>query len=108
MQLLASLARGSAPTQLDLARGIGLDKTRLIAVLDELERKRLVTRTPDPHDRRARVVSATTRGLTRHAEVVAEIRRLEESLTASLVPRDRQALPGILAALRERLQAPGS
>ena len=49
--VLSRLRRGEAPTQHVLAADIGYDKTRLIAVLDDLEHRGLVTRTPDPADR---------------------------------------------------------
>jgi hypothetical protein len=42
------LARQPAGTQLALAEAIRYDKTRLIGLLDELERDGLITRKPDP------------------------------------------------------------
>jgi len=51
---LTLLARGSAPTQLALAEAMGYDKSRLIKILDGLEADGLISRRPDPTDRRAR------------------------------------------------------
>src|ERR1700754_1674367 len=59
---LARLAPGPGPLQLALAAAMGYDKTRLIALLDALEADGLVTRAPDPTDRRARVVRLTAAG----------------------------------------------
>src|SRR3954447_19083458 len=81
---LTHLARGPAETQLALAAAIGHDKTRLIAVLDALERDGLITREPDPSDRRARLVRITDLGLERHAAAVADIRAMEDELLAGL------------------------
>src|ERR1700754_3189818 len=58
----SQLARkGAAPTQLVLSQAVGYDKTRLIGLLDELERDGLVTRETDPSDRRALIVHITER-----------------------------------------------
>src|SRR3954452_3909854 len=75
--VLNHLARGPAETQLALAAAIGHDKTRLIAVLDALESDGLITREPDPSDRRARLVQITPAGLRRHAAAVVDIRAME-------------------------------
>jgi DNA-binding MarR family transcriptional regulator len=99
---LTRLTRGEAETQLALATAIGHDKTRLIGVLDELEAEGLVTRTPDPDDRRARVVRITPKGRRRHAAAVKDIRAMEETLLADVADREQ-----FLAAL-SRLASPGS
>jgi len=93
---LNRLAREPPSTQLALAAAIGHDKTRLIGVLDALERDGLITREPDPADRRAKLVRITPAGAERHAAVVAGIRAMEDELLAALDARERDAL---LAAL---------
>jgi DNA-binding MarR family transcriptional regulator len=94
---LTELARGTAPTQLALATAIGHDKTRLIAVLDTLEAEGLITREPDPTDRRARIVQITTKGRRRHSAAAKDIHAMEDDLLAD-VP-DREALLRALAKL---------
>jgi DNA-binding MarR family transcriptional regulator len=96
---LTHLARGPAETQLALAAAIGHDKTRLIAVLDALEAAGLITREPDPNDRRARLVRITAAGLARHAAAVADIRAMEDELLGALSAADREALLAILPQL---------
>jgi DNA-binding MarR family transcriptional regulator len=93
---LNRLAHEPPSTQLALASAIGHDKTRLIAVLDGLERDGLITREPDPADRRAKLVRITPAGKRRHAAVVAGIRAMEDELLTALDARERDAL---LAAL---------
>src|SRR5918996_4828256 len=63
--VLTSLSRRPASTQLHLASAIGYDKARLIPLLDELEGEGLVSRRPDPSDRRARIVEITAKGRRR-------------------------------------------
>src|SRR3954454_1726669 len=96
---LSRLVSGPAPTQLALAAAMGYDKTRLIALLDELERDGLITRDPDPADRRARVVHLTAAGRERHAAAVNAIRAMEEELLAALSAAERETLLAVLPRL---------
>ena len=96
---LTHLARGPAETQLALAAAIGHDKTRLIGVLDALERDGLITREPDPDDRRARLVHITPRGRERHAAAVADIRVMESEVLADLTAAEQRTLLAVLPRL---------
>ena len=96
---LNHLARGPAETQLALAAAIGHDKTRLIAVLDALEADGLITREPDPNDRRARLVRITAEGMRRHGAAVADIRAMEEELLGGLAADERATLLAVLPRL---------
>src|SRR2546429_2629439 len=53
--VLVALDRSAIRTQAALADAIGADKTRIIAILDELQDKGLIDRMADPEDRRGRV-----------------------------------------------------
>lgn len=88
-----------ARTQAALAAAIGADKTRIIPVLDELQRDGLIERQPDPGDRRARLVSITARGRRLRERVQADIQRNEERLLARLSPADRKAFLRALETL---------
>jgi DNA-binding MarR family transcriptional regulator len=96
---LSRLAAGPAPTQLALAAAMGHDKTRLIGLLDELEREGLITRSPDPSDRRARVVVLTEAGRRRHAAVRADIRAMEKRVLDALSGEERETLLSVLPRL---------
>lgn len=96
---LSRISARPASTQLALATAMGYDKTRLIALLDELEREGLVTREPDPGDRRARIVRITTAGSKRHAAAVSDIRTMEADLLGELTPAERKALLSALGRL---------
>jgi DNA-binding MarR family transcriptional regulator len=96
---LSHLARQPAGTQLALAHAIRYDKTRLIGLLDELEHDGLITRTADPTDRRARIVTLTDAGEARHAAARADIRAMEDELLEDLNPAERTRLRHTLAGL---------
>jgi len=89
-------------TQAALADKIGADKTRIIATLDDLQAAGLISRGPDPVDRRARLLSITPAGLLLQQRVQGEIQRNEERLLAELPPAERTAFlraAGRLSAL---------
>ena len=93
------LALDSQPlrTQAALAESVGADKTRIIGVLDELQKAGLIRRKADPADRRARLLSLTADGLRLRAAAQADIQCQEELLLAQLSPDDRR---GFLRALQ--------
>ncbi|HMJ33176.1 MAG TPA: MarR family transcriptional regulator [Baekduia sp.] len=96
---LSHLAREPAGTQLALAQAIRYDKTRLIGLLDELEREGLITRVPDPTDRRARTVELTRAGKQRHAAARADVRAMEDEFLGDLSATERDRLRRLLKRL---------
>lgn len=89
--VLNALDRGPAGSQAALAEAISADKSRLIVVLDELQARGLIERTPDPADRRSRLLSITAAGRRLRASVCGEIQRNEQRLLARLTAADRAA-----------------
>ncbi|WP_241827833.1 MarR family winged helix-turn-helix transcriptional regulator [Actinopolymorpha singaporensis] len=87
--VLTALDDGPVRTQATLAEAIGADKTRIIGTLDELQDAGLISRTPDPNDRRARLLSITDEGRRVRRAVRAQIRAKEEHLLARLTPAER-------------------
>ncbi|GAA4430621.1 MarR family transcriptional regulator [Georgenia halophila] len=101
------LGLGDEPvrTQAALASAIGADKSRLIPVLDDLQDRGLITRRPDPADRRVRLVRITPEGRRLRDRTQASIQRAEERLLEVLSPGDRQAFVRTLHALHESVRA---
>jgi DNA-binding MarR family transcriptional regulator len=99
--VLSRLAAAPAETQLALAGEIGYDKSRLIGLLDELERDGLLTRAPDPQDRRAKIVNLTAAGRSRQAGAQRSIRRMERKLLRGLDPTEVARLRQSLSLLGE-------
>ena len=82
---------GPARTQAALAQSIGADKTRIIATLDELQQAGLITREPDPADRRVRLLAISAAGRAVRADAQSAIQANEDRVLARLPPADRQA-----------------
>jgi DNA-binding MarR family transcriptional regulator len=97
--ILSALSDGDASTQAGLSAATGRDKTRLIDNLDRLEQRGLVTRTPDPADRRNRIVSLTADGRQVLRQCRAAIGAMEEELLAGLPPAERAAFERALVKL---------
>ena len=78
--VLTALRDGPARAQASLAAAINADKTRLIPVLDDLQKRGLIEREPDPSDRRVRLLGLTPEGRRLQQAVQGEIRAAEEVL----------------------------
>jgi DNA-binding MarR family transcriptional regulator len=77
----------------------GVDRTTMVAVVDELEQGALVERRRDPDDRRAYSLEATAKGRRMLKEAVKAAERAEEEFLAGIPARDRAELKRILRAL---------
>jgi DNA-binding MarR family transcriptional regulator len=97
--VLSRLAAAPAETQLSLAQAIGYDKSRLIGLLDGLEAEGLLTREPDPDDRRAKIIALTDAGRKRYEAARRDIRRMERRLLAAVEPADAERLRRLLVLL---------
>lgn len=98
--VLVALSRGPARGQGVLAQEIGADKTRIIATLDDLQDRGLLLRTPDPADRRARLLELTADGQRIVTQVRAEIQACEEQqILKHLSAADRKGFLGALQTL---------
>lgn len=92
---------GENVRQNTLAEAIGIEGASLVRLIDELQSSGLVTREPDPSDRRANVVSLTPRGREVVAEVNEDIQNLREQIFAGVSPADIEATGRVFAALKE-------
>jgi DNA-binding MarR family transcriptional regulator len=97
--VLVALDRSAIRTQAALAEAIGADKTRIIAILDELQDKALIERVADPEDRRARLLAITKEGRRLKDAVQTEIQRGEERWLGTLSGPDRATFLRILQEL---------
>jgi DNA-binding MarR family transcriptional regulator len=76
--LLMNVDRRTGSRLSDLGRRLGVTKQAVMIVVDDLEARGLVRRTPDPEDGRAKMVRLTARGRT----CAAECRRALASVEA--------------------------
>src|SRR5689334_21018048 len=91
-QVLSSAARGDRGSQLAMAQRLGVDRTVMTYLLDDLEKAGLVERKPDPADRRARRVVLTEAGRARLCDVERRLHRVEEHVLGPPEPAEGDAL----------------
>ncbi len=82
--------------QREIAEYLRLDPSQVVALVDGLQDRGLVTREPDPRDRRTNVVSTTPAGRTMHTEAARVIARAEEELHAGWSSSERDMLTDLL------------
>ena len=104
-----SAAASGTYTQKALADLVGLDKTTMVATLDELEAAGLARRVPSATDRRAHVVEVTADGRRKIAAANKIVARVQADVLASLGETIGDEFMGALGSLvRARLAEPAA
>jgi len=107
-QVLAAAGRGDPSSQLALAQQLGVDRTVMTYLLDDLETAGLVERKPDPADRRARRILLTDAGEAALCDAHRCLRAAEETLLEPLEPAEREGLRSMLHRLATRTDPSGT
>ncbi|MFD7981475.1 MarR family winged helix-turn-helix transcriptional regulator [Streptomyces sp. NPDC059071] len=100
--VLVSLDEFGPTSQAGLSRRTGIYRSDLVSVINELEERGHVARTPDPDDRRRNVVTLTAQGrrqLKRLDKVLADA---QDELMAPLSVAERALLVGLLERVLSR------
>jgi DNA-binding MarR family transcriptional regulator len=99
--LLATLARGAALTQRELAARMPSDPSTVRAMLVLLERRGLVSRDTHPTDGRARTVALTTAGRQKFQRVWEAGQSIRDQMVSSLSAREAGTLVTLLRRVSE-------
>lgn len=98
--------------QRKLARSIGFDAATITGVVDRLEARGFMTRTPSPLDRRVRLLALTDEGKSTLEEVIPCMLRSQERLLEPLSGKDRdefvRMLRELVVANNEMSRAPSN
>jgi DNA-binding MarR family transcriptional regulator len=100
--LLRALAFSEGLSQQALAQRIQIQPSRMVAIVDRLERRELIERRPNPHDRRAHALYLTAAGRDKLTQAVQVAIGFEQSLCAELSGPEREQLVATL----KRIAAP--
>ncbi|MEV7541506.1 MULTISPECIES: MarR family transcriptional regulator [unclassified Streptomyces] len=100
--VIATLRRSGSPYTLsprELSATLMLTTGGMTGRLDKLEKAGLLTRSPDPHDRRGLQVTLTERGLALVDEAVSAGIEVNRAGLADFSPEEVEALGGLLRKL---------
>jgi MarR family transcriptional regulator, lower aerobic nicotinate degradation pathway regulator len=98
-RLLASLAEDGPASQADLGRRCGIDRSDVVAAINDLAGRGLVVRAPDPDDRRRNIISLTDAGADEAHRMTDTVARVQDDLLAPLSSSERAQLTRLLTRL---------
>jgi DNA-binding MarR family transcriptional regulator len=99
--VLVALAEDGSASQADLGRRLWIDRSDMVAVINDLEREGLVTRVRDEHDRRRNLVQITPAGTRTLERLDAKVEEAQAALLEPLSAAERRELLRLLARLVE-------
>ncbi len=101
--LLAIASQMGAVSQQDLGTALGLVPSAIVAIIDDLEAMKAISRASDANDRRRYVIGVTARGRQLLEKATQLAQRVDEQLLAPLNPKERlmfqDALMKLMAGL---------
>ena len=97
--VLVLIGENDGLSQSRLGRALGIDRSTMVAVIDRLEKRRLVRRAPSPTDRRSYALELTSEGRALLAAVTPRLRAHEQAITGDLDAAEQATLLGLLRRL---------
>jgi DNA-binding MarR family transcriptional regulator len=94
--LLRHVAAEEGRSQQALGEALGIPPSRMVALVDDLERRGLLERRPNPADRRVRALYLTDEGRKLLEEIMRISAEHERDLTKGLAPAEREQLIALL------------
>jgi MarR family transcriptional regulator, lower aerobic nicotinate degradation pathway regulator len=104
--ILAALEEFGPVSQATLARRLGIDRSDVVAVLNDLERDGLALRAPDTHDRRRNAITITTAGSRTLRSLDDLVDEAQGALLEPLSATERRQFSDLLQRLVEHHLAP--
>ncbi len=98
-RLLAALDQYGPSSQADLGRNTGIDRSDVVAAVNELVDDDLARREPDPQDRRRNVVTISKRGRTTLDRADAALDGVQAAVLEPLSAAERTTFVRLLAKL---------
>lgn len=97
--VLTTLHEGGAGSQAELGRRTGIDRSDIVAVLNDLVARGFVERTVDPGDRRRNIVNLAVPGREHLRELDRRLDLAQQDLLAALSAAERRTLVTLLGRI---------
>ena len=97
---LAFVVQSPNITQSALARTLGIERSGLVAIVDDLEARGYISRQSVPGDRRVQALVPTPEGKAAFEDTMVAIRAHEDRLFANLTDEERRTLVATLKKIR--------
>jgi MarR family transcriptional regulator, lower aerobic nicotinate degradation pathway regulator len=100
-RLLAALEEFGATSQATLGRRTGIDRSDVVAAINQLAARELVERAPDAADRRRNVITLTPAGRRHLRRLDTVLGEIQEELLAPLSATERDEFARLLSRIVE-------
>jgi DNA-binding MarR family transcriptional regulator len=95
--VLALVKANSGINQTRVGNALGIDRSTLVAVIDRLEERDLIARTPSPTDRRSHALVLTEAGERYLAKLLPQVLEHERQIAANMSDDERATLIELLS-----------
>ncbi|MFF4405990.1 MarR family winged helix-turn-helix transcriptional regulator [Streptomyces sp. NPDC001404] len=99
--VLSAVADLEPVAQAELGRTTGFDPKDMVGLLNDLQDQGLVTRAPDPNDRRKNAITLTPQGRKRLTRLAKLGEEANEALLSALSPAERELFLALLQRVVE-------
>jgi DNA-binding MarR family transcriptional regulator len=103
--VLVLISANPGLTQSRLAAATQLDRSTMVAVIDQLEARGLVERRASPTDRRSNALVLTESGESLLKQLKRRVKAHETRIAAAMAPGESETLVSLLGRIRNNLQA---
>jgi DNA-binding MarR family transcriptional regulator len=94
--VLLLVATNPGVNQTTVGNALGIDRSTLVSMLDRLEERKVVARTPSPRDRRSHALVLTAKGQEFLASLLPRLDKHEQRIAARLSASERATLVALL------------
>jgi DNA-binding MarR family transcriptional regulator len=98
-RVLAALDEHGPASQAEIGRHTGVDRSDVVATVNDLLASRLVRRRPDAEDRRRNIVTITAAGTAKLERLDAMLDGVQDAVLAPLTATERRTLLRLLAKM---------
>ncbi len=103
-RLLATLVEFGPASQASLGRRTGIDRSDVVAAINELSTAGYVERSPDPTDARRNIITLTPAGRTQYERLLSLVTKAQDTLFAPLSLSERNTLTDLLTKVLQHHQ----